>query len=66
MLAINLSSLLVDDQEKALASDDLDEEFRRLTARGVVFRGEPQESGSSRFVLFEDTGGNLINLYQVL
>ena len=50
----------------AVATDDIDAECRRLTARGVVFRGEPQESGSAKSVMFEDTCGNLINLYQVL
>ena len=50
----------------ALATDDIDAEYRRLTARGVVFRGEPQASGSEVSATLEDTCGNLINLYQVL
>ncbi|MGB0372534.1 MAG: VOC family protein [Opitutales bacterium] len=43
-------------------SSDLDAEMEKLQALGVVFRGEPQEMGGARFVMFEDTCGNLICL----
>ncbi len=49
----------------AFAVDDIDAEFARLRARGVVFRGEPQSAGEAIVVHFEDTCGNLIMLYQV-
>ena len=43
---------------------DLAAEFRRLTARGVVFTVEPTEAGTVRIAVFSDTCGNLIQLYQ--
>jgi predicted enzyme related to lactoylglutathione lyase len=46
-------------------TDDIQGEFERLKARGVKFRGEPQNMGPSTTVLFEDTCGNLINLAQL-
>jgi len=49
----------------ALATDDIQKEYRRLKALGVAFRGEPTRMGPVIAVLFEDTCGNLINLYQV-
>jgi hypothetical protein len=33
-----------------------------LKNKGIVFRGEPADMGSSTAVVFEDTCGNLINL----
>jgi catechol 2,3-dioxygenase-like lactoylglutathione lyase family enzyme len=48
----------------AFISTDVDAEFKRLTARGVKFRGEPQQMGPIKAVTFEDTCGNLINLVQ--
>lgn len=50
----------------AFLTDDIETEVRRMKARGVVFRGEPQEMGPIKSVLFEDTCGNLINLVQPL
>jgi catechol 2,3-dioxygenase-like lactoylglutathione lyase family enzyme len=50
----------------AFRTDDIDKEFRLLKSRGVIFRGEPQEMGLIKSVLFEDTCGNLINLVQPL
>jgi len=41
---------------------DIQGEYRRLKAAGVVFRGEPVKTGPVTAVLFEDTCGNLINL----
>ena len=49
-----------------LASKDIQSDYKRLTARGVVFRGEPQDYGPSTLVMFEDTCGNLINLAQFM
>lgn len=49
----------------AFAVADLDAEVARLTALGVVFRGEPISYGSIRLAIFEDTCGNLIQIFQV-
>jgi predicted enzyme related to lactoylglutathione lyase len=48
----------------AFISTDIAAEFKRLTGRGVKFRGEPAKMGPITAVLFEDTCGNLINLVQ--
>jgi catechol 2,3-dioxygenase-like lactoylglutathione lyase family enzyme len=48
----------------AFLSNDIEGEFKRLLALGVIFRGEPQSMGAIKSVLFEDTCGNLINLVQ--
>lgn len=45
-------------------SDDLAGEVERMKQAGVIFRGEPQEMGEVKFVMFEDTCGNLICLTQ--
>ena len=37
---------------------------RKLTAKGVVFRKEPVKTEAGKQALFEDTCGNLIQLYQ--
>ena len=50
----------------AFRSEDIDKEYKLLKSRGVTFRGEPQEMGPIKSVLFEDTCGNLINLVQPL
>lgn len=50
----------------AFRTDDIDTEYERLKSRGVIFRGEPQDMGPIKSVLFEDTCGNLINLVQPL
>lgn len=48
----------------AFMTTDIDAEFKRLSAAGVKFRGEPERMGPIATVLFEDTCGNLINLVQ--
>jgi catechol 2,3-dioxygenase-like lactoylglutathione lyase family enzyme len=48
----------------AFITKDIDAEFKKLKAAGVVFRGEPMAMGPIKTVLFEDTCGNLINLVQ--
>ncbi len=50
----------------AFRTDDIDQEYKHLKSRGVMFRGEPQTIGPIKTVLFEDTCGNLINLVQPL
>ncbi len=49
----------------ALACDDNQHEYKRMKELGGAFRGEPERMGPVTTVLFEDTCGNLINLYQV-
>ena len=48
----------------AFITRDVQSEFNKLKAVGVVFRGEPKSMGPAIGVLFEDTCGNLINLVQ--
>lgn len=45
---------------------DIAGEYARLTSLGVVFRGEPQKMGPDgpTIAIFEDTCGNLIQIYQ--
>jgi predicted enzyme related to lactoylglutathione lyase len=48
----------------AFITQDIAAEVERLKARGVKFRGEPQDMGPIKVVVFEDTCGNLVNLVQ--
>jgi predicted enzyme related to lactoylglutathione lyase len=48
----------------AFAVDDIQKEYERLTERGVVFRTKPTKAGSVTIAVFEDTCGNLIQIYQ--
>jgi catechol 2,3-dioxygenase-like lactoylglutathione lyase family enzyme len=48
----------------AFAVDDIRHEYDRLKRLGVVFRGEPTKMGTTTVAVFEDTCGNLIQLYQ--
>jgi catechol 2,3-dioxygenase-like lactoylglutathione lyase family enzyme len=48
----------------AFASDDLRGEVERLQARGVVFHTEPIGVNGQTIAIFDDTCGNLIQLYQ--
>jgi catechol 2,3-dioxygenase-like lactoylglutathione lyase family enzyme len=50
----------------ALTTSDIQADYERLTAAGVVFRGEPRNMGPIIGAIFEDTCGNLINLVQPL
>jgi predicted enzyme related to lactoylglutathione lyase len=43
---------------------DIQQDYQRLKAKGVVFRGEPRTTDYGIEVLFEDTCGNLIQLHQ--
>ena len=49
----------------AFAVDDIEAEYRRLNDVGVAFRIEPTAAGSTTIAVFEDTCGNLIQIYQV-
>lgn len=48
----------------ALEVDDIDREYERLTVAGVDFRSEPTDAGGVTIAVFDDTCGNLIQLYQ--
>ena len=48
----------------AFEVDDVDAEYRRLLALGVEFTGEPMEFEGARFAVFDDTCGNLVQIYQ--
>ena len=48
----------------AFAVDDIQEEYERLKGLGVLFRSEPVAAGPVMVAIFEDTCGNLIQLYQ--
>jgi glyoxylase I family protein len=48
----------------AFEVDDLDQEFKRLRARGVVFTMDPRPAGPVSIAICADTCGNLIQLYQ--
>ena len=50
----------------AFEVDDMASEFRRLSDRGVVFRAEPANAGPVVMAIFDDTCGNLIQIYQPL
>lgn len=49
----------------AFAVDDVHQEYDRLKSLGVVFTGEPQAMGPVTIAVFDDTCGNLIQIYQV-
>jgi catechol 2,3-dioxygenase-like lactoylglutathione lyase family enzyme len=48
----------------ALNTADVRADFERMSARGVVFRGEHEDRGPIVSVIFEDGCGNLIHLVQ--
>lgn len=48
----------------AFAVDDIQKEYERMKKLGVVFRMEPTKTGPVTVAVFEDTCGNLIQLYQ--
>jgi predicted enzyme related to lactoylglutathione lyase len=48
----------------AFAVDNIQQEYSRLGRLGVVFRGEPTKVGATTVAVFDDTCGNLIQLYQ--
>ncbi len=48
----------------ALASADVHAEYKQLVARGVKFTAEPAEAGGTVLAVFDDTCGNLVQIYQ--
>jgi catechol 2,3-dioxygenase-like lactoylglutathione lyase family enzyme len=48
----------------AFEVDDIDAEYRRLKALGVVFTTPPRQAGPVSIAVFADTCGNLIQIYQ--
>jgi catechol 2,3-dioxygenase-like lactoylglutathione lyase family enzyme len=48
----------------AFEVDDIQREYERLRARGVVFTAPPTASGPVTIAVFADTCGNLIQIYQ--
>lgn len=49
----------------AFAVDDIYSEYERLCELGVVFTTPPTGTGGVTIAVFEDTCGNLIQIYQV-
>jgi catechol 2,3-dioxygenase-like lactoylglutathione lyase family enzyme len=49
----------------AFAVDDIQKEYERLKKLGVAFRTEPTQMGPTTIAVFDDTCGNLIQIYQV-
>ena len=48
----------------AFEVDDVDAEHSRLSALGVRFTAGPTEFDGAKFAIFDDTCGNLIQIYQ--
>jgi len=48
----------------AFAVDDVRIEYDRLIQRGVAFRTGPTDAGTTTMAVFEDTCGNLIQIYE--
>ncbi len=49
----------------AFAVEDIQTEYERMKKLGVVFSMEPTKTGPATVAIFDDTCGNLIQLYQV-
>ena len=49
----------------AFQVEDIQKEFQRLKKLGVVFTMEPTKTGPVTIAVFDDTCGNLIQIYQV-
>jgi len=50
----------------AFAVDDIERTHETLTARGVRFHSEPKSIGPAKLAVFDDTCGNLIQIYEVV
>lgn len=48
----------------AFAVADVKSEFENLKAKGVAFKVEPMDAGGTMIAVFDDTCGNLIQIYQ--
>ncbi len=49
----------------AFQVDDIYAEYERMSKLGAVFTMQPTNMGSATIAIFEDTCGNLIQIYQV-
>lgn len=49
----------------AFAVDDVEKEYQRLQKLGVAFKTTPTKMGPATVAVFDDTCGNLIQIYQV-
>ncbi|MCB8942672.1 MAG: VOC family protein [Ardenticatenaceae bacterium] len=49
----------------AFEVDDIHAEYARLRGLGVTFMMEPTNMGMSTIAIFDDTCGNLIQIYQI-
>jgi len=49
----------------AFAVEDIQKEYQRMEKLGVVFGMKPTKTGEVTVAVFDDTCGNLIQLYQV-
>lgn len=49
----------------AFCSDDIEEEYAMLKQQGVVFTMKPTKTAGPVIAVFDDTCGNLIQIYQV-
>jgi len=49
----------------AFAVEDIQKEYQRMEKLGVVFVMKPTKTGEVTVAVFDDTCGNLIQLYQV-
>jgi len=49
----------------AFLVDDVQQEYERLKDKGVVFTMEPTNMGMTTAAVFDDTCGNLIEIYQL-
>lgn len=49
----------------AFQVDDIEKEYERLKKAGVAFSMEPTNMGTTTVAIFDDTCGNLIQIYQV-
>ena len=50
----------------AFMVDDIQEEYARLKKLGVRFTAEPTPSGPTTIAVFDDTCGNLIQIFEIV
>lgn len=50
----------------AFQVDDIQKEYNEMKEKGVEFKSEPAEFDNSLHVMFDDTCGNLVQMYQIL
>jgi len=48
-----------------LGTTNIDEDYRRLNALGVVFKSEPKKTDWGTDAVFEDTCGNYVQIFQM-